>query len=165
VYRIRRVDGGTSDVNIASVPVAYGGRAAMVSLLMDVSESERLKRELARSESHFRTITDDSPWALVVVRGEEIAYASRKVAAVLGRPDTHDVTGTMLFEYLDNASRSRLRRARDRVLCGDVGEVDVDLGILRADGPSVSMLAVISPIEWDGQAAYRVTIRPHRSTD
>jgi PAS domain S-box-containing protein len=100
-----------------------------------------------------------------VVRGEEIAYANKRAAEVFGRAEAEDVSGTMLFEYLDSASRSRLRRARDRVLDGTGGSIDVEITVAKVDGSTVSMRASISAMEWDGQAVYRVTIRPHRSTD
>lgn len=162
VYHVRRLDGGTADVHIASVPVWYGKRAAMVSILTDVTESERMKRDLARTEARFRDMVDTAPLGILVIHGETLMYANRTASRVLGRSQA-ELAGSLATSHVAAGSRAALRRVRDVILSGAESSAEVELTFVPAEGEPLHVTCTLSPADWDGEPGYRISMRS-RST-
>lgn len=165
VYHVHGLNGTTADVSIASTPVEYDRRPAMVSVLLDVTTSERRMADVRRSEARYRAMVDESPGGILVAVGDEVVYANAAAARLLRAPDPEAIIGKLVVKHLDPETRKSLRGARDRALMTGENSVGIELTLTSPDQPPVRAVATVSPLEWDGEAAIRVGIRARRSTD
>jgi len=165
VYHVRRLDGAFSDVQISSTPILFERRTAMASLVVDVTEIAREKRDIALKEKRFRTIVDESPLAIMVVRGEEVVYANESAARVLEAPSPDAVSGGLVSRHIGPASRGAMREAYARIADGGVRSVDVPIELIGPGGASRPATALVSLLAWDGEPAAKVIIRLMRATD
>lgn len=164
VYHVRRLDGGAADVHIASTPIVFGRRQAMVSMVTDVTDGERTIADLARREARYRRIADGAPWGVMVVRGQEVVYANASAALILGAASPEILVHALAPELFGVASWRRLREAREGVLSGGQAISETVLDLDGASSP-VRVHAVLAPLEWDGEPAFSITLRASRSSD
>jgi diguanylate cyclase (GGDEF)-like protein/PAS domain S-box-containing protein len=57
-YHARRLDGGRQWVEARSLPVVYGGRPAVETVIQNVSERKRTERSLERTEHRYRQFVE-----------------------------------------------------------------------------------------------------------
>jgi PAS domain S-box-containing protein len=123
-FRLKRGDGATAHVLIATSPVEdAGGVAGVVALITDISERQRAARDLARANERF-VLAADAVQALIYDWNPASDYVewSPGLAAVVGwRPDEAPPSDAWWTDQIHPADRERLRRtprperlARDR---------------------------------------------------
>lgn len=158
VYRLRRLDGGRADVQIASVPIRFDNRACMLSLVTDVSEREQTLRELTYSEERYRLLVEALPQGIVVAVDDEIVYASPRLVTVLHARDSSDLVGKCWHDFVDK-SRHRTSRQAVRRLVGSgepIGPYQVTLCCL--DGAKLDATAQTTLVRWHGDVATQTLI-------
>lgn len=164
VYHVRRIDGGTADVHIASTAVIFDRRPAMVSVIVDVTDSQRAISDLSRREARYRDIVDGLPAAILVTVRDDIVYANAAFAHAMGHAGPEEFIGQSPSRFFDAPSRARVREARARSLVdGSDQSVEVDVAATRADGRRVEATGSISALEWDGEAATGMVLRARRA--
>jgi PAS domain S-box-containing protein len=149
----RRKDGTTFPVEINARAVELGGKVVMVSVMRDVSESERIERELGLSEERFFTIFRSSPVAMAigtVTDGRLIDVNDRYVELFGCRRDeligrTTDERGDWvdpgqrveLIQRIKNGEQIRNIEVRFRRKSGEIGIALFSMEIVRLRGESV----------------------------
>jgi len=160
VYHVKRLDGATADVHIASTPISMGRRPAMVSVLTDVTDSERAISDLAKREARYRSLVDGAPAAIVVAVRDEIVYANASFARTMGHSSPAQIVGLSPSRFFDTATRAKIRDARARVLVeGSDRSVEMEVVAMAAGGAAVPGTGVISALEWDDEPATRMVFR------
>lgn len=157
VYHVRKIDGGTADVQIASTTAMLGKRPVMVSMIADVTESERAIADLRRSEARYRYLLEESPAAIMIVLREQIVFANKALAAMIGAPDFHALSGVPAARFFTTDARARIREVR-APLVAEKSErsVPVEVEMLRVDGASESVRVMVSVLDWEGESATRI---------
>jgi PAS domain S-box-containing protein len=149
----RRKDGTTFPVEINARAVELGGKVVMVSVMRDVSESERIERELSLSEERFFTIFRSSPVAMAigtVTDGRLIDVNDRYLELFGCRRDeligrTTDERGAWvdaeqrmeLLRRIESGEKIRNIEVRFRRKSGEIGIALSSMEIVRLRGESV----------------------------
>lgn len=83
--RHKKKDGTVIDVEIASQPVDFGGRAARLALATDVTERIRTDAALRDSESKFRMLVESTSEGLLQVDMDDcIKFVNRRLCEMVG---------------------------------------------------------------------------------
>lgn len=159
IYHLQRVGGGVADIQIASMPVLLDGRSGMLSVMTDVSESERARRELEERLERYRRIVEDSPVGLVIVGTHGITFANGTLVRALGAENADALLGTSLTDLVAPESRDELREARRRVMRYEKPVATGPVALVCADGRIVETTTMTRLVEWDGQPASQTVFR------
>ncbi len=154
VYELKGVDGSAAAGHIASIPMMYYGQPAMLSLVTDVTEKERVLRELSESEERYRMLVDHSPSGLVVVDGstEAIVYANPALVRALGYQFEDELLERSMYDFIPPKDRTSIRESRRSVL--QTGRLATSgLTLVRADGTRLHTEAVSTRVQWNGEPA------------
>ena len=149
----RRKDGTTFPVEINARAVELGGKVVMVSVMRDVSESERIERELSLSEERFFTIFRSSPVAMAIgtatdgrlidVNDRYLELFGCRREELIGRTtaergDWVDPEQRMeLVRRIESGEKIRNVEARFRRKSGEIGFALFSMEIVRLRGESV----------------------------
>jgi len=151
-YQLRRANGEYAAGQVASVPMRFRGHVAMLSFVTDVSERERLVRDLGESEERYRLLLDAMPSGVVVVADETIVYANAALSRALGIERTA-LIGQSAYDYVAEEYRAPVRAARDRMIESGEPMPAIPMELLRADGSRLSTTGSSTVIHWDGRTA------------
>lgn len=153
IYYLKRLDGETAAVHVASVPIMFGTQPAMLSLVTDVSERERLMREIAESEERWRLLLASTPSGILVVVEDVIAYANDALAQALGLGSADRLVGTSMYDFIALEQRGAVREARRKVLLSGEPAGPLPVTLVRADGSLLETTAATTRVRWDGEVA------------
>ena len=76
VFKHRLHDGEVRTVEVHSSPVAFQDRQLLFSIVHDITERERAELALSESEEKFRSLAEQSPGMIFIIRGDQIVYAN-----------------------------------------------------------------------------------------
>jgi len=153
VYRLRRLDGGTADVQISSAPMRFDDAPAMLSLLADVTEREAALRELADAEERYRILVEDSPNGIVVSVGNTVAYVNPAFVGAMGATRAEQLVGRSVLDFVDESARPAMREARRKLYATGKPYTMSPLKLVRLDGSTFEMNVHTRRIRWQGELA------------
>lgn len=124
-------------------------------------ELERLRYEqrLAQSEQRYRALVETSQDGILVHRAFDLLYVNLAAARLVGyeSPDELMALGTALAllpeEERALAEERMAARQRDEHV-----ERDYDMDVLHRDGRRITLRALVSVVEWDGEIAWQVAV-------
>ena len=157
-YQLRKFTGEYAAAQVASMPMMYGGQLAMLSIVTDVSERERLIRELEESEQRHTLLLENSPTGIFVVCEDRIAYVNKPATTALGYQAPQALLGRGLSEFVDQKSRADITRIRKASLMGGSTEVLRDAAFVSVDGSSFTATVTMARIRWDGEPSVQTLI-------
>src|SRR5262249_2957907 len=105
-------DGRRIPVEISTTPVLLGARSANVTFLFDVTHRKNAENALRRSEINFRSLIENAPDGVVILRWPNIAFANPAALRLLGFKRAEDAIGVDLTSRLHPAD---VERAHTRV--------------------------------------------------
>jgi PAS domain S-box-containing protein len=106
VWKHRKKDGGTIDVEITAHSIDFGGRAARVVLAHDITARKHAQSALKASEERFRAMIENAPDLIITIDAQGmITYASPSLADVGGyAPDEVVGRNFMDFTFAEDAA-------------------------------------------------------------
>ncbi len=158
IYDLKRLDGETAAAHVASIPLLFRNQPAMLSLVTDVSDRERLIRDLADSEERWRTLLDNTPSGIVVVVDDIAAYVNPALARALGFEEPADVIGRAIYDFIDPEMRREVREARRQVIMTGDPLPATQLRMVRLDGTVFETRATVTRVRWEGEVATQTLI-------
>lgn len=158
-YDVRRLDGGWAALQIASVPMRWDARPAMLSLITDLSSQVQAMRDLAESEERYRLLVETAPGGIVVVgHGSEIVFVNPALAAALGATPAQ-LLGRSMYDYIAGDHVKLVRDARRRLLASGESVPASPVVLKRVDGGLVRATAQSTLIAWHGEQATQTVVR------
>lgn len=159
IYRLKRLDGAIAEVHIASVPMPYEGKPAMLSIVSDVSEYSRAHREFAESEGRFRELIESLADGLLVVVDREVVYANPAAGRLFGSAPDASLAGADLYALIDESCHSEMRAARKRVALSRAPQaLPLRCTIVCADGSRLDVMTQTTLVRWQGQTATQLLL-------
>lgn len=159
-YHLRRVGGGTTDVQISSIPTTYDGRPTMLSLVTDISTCTRALRDLEESQDRYRQLVESSPDGIVVVSSTEgILYANEMFWRAVGATSADEVIGQPPYRFVPDEFHGTVREIRRRVLRYGKPNPPTPLTLMRLDGTTLETTAQTMRVLWSGEPVTQTRLR------
>ncbi len=127
--------------------------------------NEELRRDLGQelpslreSEQRYRTLVEQSPEPIYVVRDEALIYVSPAAVRLFGATSAQELLGKSIF---DTVHPDFYDQTRARLLCLSDGATSVPLvegQVLRLDGATVKVEVQCTAIVYDGAPAIHVAV-------
>lgn len=152
-YQLKRANGEPAAGQVSSVPMVFQGQPAVLSFIADVSEQERIVRDLTESEERYRLLLETMPSGVVVIVDENIVYANVALARVLGFDSPGLLIGHPMYRYIHEDYRDPVREARKNMMLTQQPHHASLVLLVRRDGTPVATTASSSVVHWDGQPA------------
>lgn len=124
-------------------------------------ELERLRYEqrLARSEQRYRSLVESAQDGVLVHRGFDLVYVNPAVARMVGYDSPSEVmalgSALALLPPEEQAKARERFEARSR---SEPVERDYDMQVLHRDGHLLTVRALVSQVEWDGEPALQLAV-------
>lgn len=164
IYQLRRVGGGVADVQIASVPTNLDGRAAMLSLVTDVSASERARRDLDEARERYRQLVETSPDGIIVIGPSGIEYVNQTLVQALGAGSAEEILGEQPYRFIHPDFHAAAREARRQVTRYGKSLPPRPITLVRLDGACVKTTVQTTRIHWNGEYATQTIMRDLAAT-
>lgn len=128
-------------------------------------ELERLRYEqrLAQSEQRYRALVETSQDGVMVHRAFDLLYVNPAAARLVGYDSPEELmalgSALALLPPEERAMAQERVAARHR---SEHVERDYDMQVLHRDGSQVTLRALVSEVEWDGEPAWQVVVTDAR---
>ncbi|HUI64242.1 MAG TPA: PAS domain S-box protein, partial [Bacteroidota bacterium] len=128
--RLVCLDGTEMEVEIASIPILFGGAKAVCVVARGITERMQAEEALRESEERFRLVVANSP--------DQIFYQDRDlryswVADPEGSPEASTKVGKTDFDFFEMTEAERIVKLKRRVLETGVG-VRTEVHMVQQDG-------------------------------
>jgi PAS domain S-box-containing protein len=142
-YRKKSGEVFPGETNVFYLRNDEGDVTGFIGLIRDVTERQRMERELRESRERYRTLVEN--------QGEGIAIVTPEDRFIFANPTAHDIFGVARGElvgrglggFLDEEGRSLVAAQTERRRAGERSTYEID--IVRPDGERRTLLVTASP--------------------
>ena len=129
----------------------YEGEPAVAAVVGDVTERRRVEEE------KYRHLVDDINDGYMVVLGNKVLFANKRVAEFLGTPLAEIIGGSFL-QHLTPDSREKARQIYEKTRRAEPPPEIEEFTIQRGDGSSVPLEVRFKEITYEGERAYSMLL-------
>lgn len=134
VYEARNLFGGRI-FSISYSKMLFRGKPAMLEIFQDITDKKVTEDELRRSESHYRSLVELSPDAILIVDFEGyVRYASQKVYPLLRIPESYNLTGASILDWISPDHHLKVMERINDLLTENKSPGNNEYRLLRYDG-------------------------------
>lgn len=152
----RRKDGTTLPVEVTVSYLEFGEKPFSCSFAQDITARKEAEEALRKSEQKFRHLIENSPNAIIVIRGDHIVYANPATMLVSG----FTLEQLVNMEFWKYVCEEFQETARERLLARCRGELvssRYEYRIVDGKGEDMWVVAASVPIDYEGAPAILVT--------
>jgi PAS domain S-box-containing protein len=152
----RRKDGTTLPVEVTVNYLDFGDHPFSCSFAQDITERKKAEEALLESEKKFRLLTETSPNAIIVIRGDRIVYANPAATHVSGFTREQ----LMHMEFWNFVHGDFRDAARERVLARMRGEPvssSFEYRLVGSRGEDKWVVAASVPMDYEGAPAILIS--------
>lgn len=148
-------------VELSGVVIQWNGHPATLYFISDIDERVRATEALRRSEANYRSVIENSPVGITIVRGNRIHFANAALLGMMQCSREQLLNGRSFMEFVHEADADTLRRMRP-----DGAQHVFNFRIRTFRGDIVWAEANAVQVEWQGEPAmlafiHDVTERRH----
>ncbi len=126
-------DGRQIPVELSTRAIDYESRPAVLSVSRDIADRKRAEEALKESEEKFQAISEASPAAIFVYRGERVEYANQAALSISGY--SQDELLSMSFvDIINPESRKLVREGIKERMAGNPDLARYRFGIITKSG-------------------------------
>jgi PAS domain S-box-containing protein len=146
-------DGRRVPVELSTTRVEVGGRPANVSFLFDISYRTNAEEALRRSEARFRTVIENAPDGICILRWPKIVFANPRAARLLGCRTPEQAIGHDIFEFMRPEEAKLATERVTQRMRSDVPPSPNEYTSRDPDGKELLVEISSIPIEYEGAPA------------
>ncbi len=155
----RTFDGEEFWVEVSHTVIPIQGRQIVYNVWRDIRERKHAEAQLRESEERYRVAIESSNDGVVLVRGEALLYANRRLLDILGYDSVAEVVGRNVglavhpddIETVVGNTRMRQR--------GEPAPSRYEFRAIRRDGAIIFVEASVSRITYQGEPASLAYLR------
>jgi PAS domain S-box-containing protein len=133
-HAIVRTDGRQRVIEVNSVPISYGGEAAVQTVARDVTDRRRAEQQLRAAEAKFRGLVERSLAGIYIIQDYKFSYANPALAKTLGYSADALMERVTVQDMVHEDDWPLVRRNLQKRIRGDIQGVAYSFRIRRPDG-------------------------------
>lgn len=149
----RRPDGTLVELELAYAPTTVGGKAAVVTFLVNVGEQRANARQARETAQRLAQLIDQTPDAVVISRRGLILEANPAAARMLGVESAQQLVGLALGQFVVGEDAAMMRERMAAVARGEHPGPPRVYRAARSDGQLVMVEIASFASEYGGQPA------------
>ncbi len=155
---VRRIDGSGRNVLATAVRQEQDGDVAILVLMRDVTEVQRMQGELRQSEARFREVLMHLPEPLFIRTDGRIRFVNRAALDLFGSPQD-EVVGRSPLDFCHPDSQGPVNAHLEASASGGARQRPVEATVRRGDGTSRMVEVMGAPIDFGGRVSLIVMLR------
>jgi len=129
------------------------------AIFRDMTERNRIEKELLQSEERYRQLVEHAPEAIMVQSGGHFLYANNETARLFGAESAELLVGMPILPIIHPDYRD-LVMGRVRELEGsNTVAPRMEMKVMRLDGSVIDVESVATSISFGGKPAIQVVVR------
>lgn len=152
-FKIKRKDGQERWIDFAANSTTYEGVPAALGIAFDVTERKKIEEDRRVSELKFRTLVERSLVGVYAIQNNAFVYVNSVFAEILGYEREELLSGIPVLDTVADAYRTLVNENIQKLLSGEIQELQYAYMGKRKDGTLVDLEAKDSSTEWDGAPA------------
>ncbi len=159
-FRVRDKDGHIHWVSLNVVAIQWEGRPATLLFMDDITEQERARLDLARSEERYRTLVENLPYGLFIaaIPSLRFLYLNRQVCQMFGYSLEEALTKSV-WDICVPGEHLRLESRLQARLRGELPDRVIVYTGRHKEGGTLRCEATVSLIEYQGKLALMGFVR------
>lgn len=131
----------------------------LIAQIDDINDRRLAQQALAESERRYRSLIDNNPDSVVVLRDHVIVFANAAANAMFGAGDPDGLIGRDVFDLIAPEDRSIIATRMENVIATHEPSPLSEFGFLRLDGSQFTAEVTGATIRWRGTSAIQSVIR------
>ncbi len=146
---------------LAASPVydEHGHIHGAVQVILDVTERERLARDLKDSEEKFRRLVETSLDGIVLHSDLKLLYVNRACMEMFGYHSPGEMLGRNLLRFIDQPYHQAASRRLSQILSGTARPWIFEMKGVKQDGNKFDLEVISFPTTYDGRPAIQTHLR------
>ncbi|MFT6558645.1 PAS domain S-box protein [Sneathiella sp.] len=147
---LKTLDGDILTVNCSSAYVNYQGKNAIISSLLDITETDKTRQALKQSEKQNRDLLELVPDALIVQVNGITQYVNDSAVQIFGASSKSEMIGSDSLVILDDEEREKVINLRNSALRGEK-QPFIETRHKRANGEVFQTEMHSKAVIWNGK--------------
>jgi PAS domain S-box-containing protein len=128
-------------------------------IFRDITERNRMERELKQSEERYRLLVEHAPEAILVQSGGLFLYANQEAARLFGAGTPEMLVGKQIISFFHPDYREQIRTRMRQLEIPNTVAPRIESKVVRPDGTVIDVEAVGTGICVEGKPAIQVMLR------
>jgi len=127
--------------------------------IQNISKLKRIEKDFSDSEERYKSLSELSPDAILVVMGEEIVFANKASATIFGFDNPQDLLGKNFFSFHHPDSLETAKQRLHKVFVERKSLDFIEEKIIANDGKLKDIEVGDAPITYNEQRAVQIVAR------
>lgn len=158
-FRHKKADGEIADVEVYSGPIRLNGNTLLYSIIHDITDRLKARRELMESEKKFRMLIEQAPEAIYIHSDGIILFANPAAVRMLGAENEHQLIGMPAEKLFISKKVDNLEEYREKLYRQNEPISFRTEQLLRIDGNAIDVEMSAIPINYQDQPSAIVFAR------
>jgi PAS domain S-box-containing protein len=129
------------------------------NLAAEMRERRLSEQRTAQSEERYRVLIENSPDAILMIRGGVVTFVNRRAVEFFRAADTQDLIGRHVVDRVHPDYRAVAQERVDRMVREGIVLSPLEERLVRLDGTPVDVEVRSVPFQIEGETVLQVTIR------
>lgn len=159
LFKHRRASGEVADVEVYSGPIQFSGQTLLYSIVHDVSEQNKSRKELGESEQRFRSVVENAPDAIYITVDYKIVYVNKEMVRLMGAGSVDDLLGRTVWDHIHPQYHDIVNQRTRMMSEASLNALSIEEVYVRLDGSYISVDVSAVAINYQDTPGYLVFVR------
>ncbi|MBI2812705.1 MAG: PAS domain S-box protein [Opitutae bacterium] len=146
------------DIAVTPIPSPAKQPERLLAISRDITGRKQMEVALRDSEKRHRQLVENSPDAIILHHGGQIAYANPAAFRLIGNDSAGSMLGRTMLDIVHPDYRRQAAERIQSVTAGNPAPL-FELKLIRLDGSAVDVESISIPVTHEGQPAVQSILR------